>query len=128
MVSDECRSKASGVETLVSNLEGFAEVGGMVDRARNYPDWGSLETIAFNIRFNTEVQQEYHPEIKKWLDFAKQLEKKVKEEKPTGDLQYYTDEGLSFIGKDMQSEFNKMKAEVWDYWIDMLCKCECEKQ
>ena len=128
MVTDDCRFKFSGVEALVSNLEGFAEVGGMVDRSRNYPDWGSLETIALNSRMVTEMQQEHHPEIKGWLDFAKELEKKVKEAKPTGDFQYYTDEGLSFMGKDMVSKFRKMKAEIWHYWIDMLCECECEKQ
>lgn len=127
MVSDDCRFKTSGLEALVSNLEGFAEVGGMVDRARNYPDWGSLETLALNIRFNTELQQKHHPKIKEWLDFTKQLEKKVKEAKPTGDFQYYTDEGLSFLSNDMVSKFREMKAEVWGYWIDMLCKCECEK-
>ena len=127
MVSEHCRFKASGVEVLVSNLEGFAEVGGMVDRARNYPDWGSLETLAFNIRFNTEIQEKHHPKIKEWLDFAKQLEKKVKEAKPTGDLEYYTAEGLSFLDRDTESKFNKMKAEIWDYWIDMVIECECEK-
>lgn len=127
MVSEFCRTKASGVEALVTNLEGFVEVGGMVDRSRNYPDWGSLETLAYNIRANTEWQQDHHPEIKIWLDFAKQLEQKVKEAKPKGDFEYYTEEGLSFMGKDMEGKLNKMKAEIWDHWIDMLCKCECEK-
>lgn len=127
MVTEECRFKASGIEVLVSNLEGFAEVSGMVDRARNYPDWGSLEVLAFNIRANTEMQQKFHPITKKWVDFAKQLEQKVKEAKPKGDFQYYIHEGLSFIGKDMESKFNKMKAEIWDHWIDMIIECECEK-
>ncbi len=127
MVSEDCRFKTSGLEALVSNLEGFEEVGGMVDRAKNYPNWGSLEILAHNIRFNTETQQEHHPKIKEWLDFAKELEKKVKEEKPTGDFQYYTEEGLSFMGKDMESKFRTMKAEIWNYWLDKLCECECEK-